>query len=158
MNIGFYLLDVNANNSHHKAILNSINELCKLKPYDNIILFNNKFDAFDIDHRYYTLHISEAKYFKGLLFVFDIRSAMVTKTFPAPHKQLLYINEAEWHGKRQVPYAFWNSIYNNEDFELITANKDLYELCNICWKQPLDTIEQLGGQSINNIIQKLNLE
>lgn len=158
MNIGFYLLDVTANNTHHQAILSSINELCVLRPYDNIVLFNNKFDAVDIDHKYYTLHISEAKYFKGIIFVFDIKSAMLTKTFPAPQKQLLYLNEAEWASKKQIPYAFWNSIYNNADFELIAANEDLYELSSVCWKEPIDTIEKLNGELINNVIQKLTLE
>tara|TARA_B100000085_G_C18385779_1_gene448307 strand:- start:287 stop:763 length:477 start_codon:yes stop_codon:yes gene_type:complete len=158
MNIGFYLLDVVANNTQHQDILKSINELCKLRPYDNIVLFNNKFDAIDMDHKYYTLHISEAKYFKGILFVFDIKSAMLTKTFPAPKKQLLYLTEPEWASKKQIPYTFWSSIYNNNDFELISSNEDLYELCNICWKTPIDNIEKLNGDMINNLVQKLSLE
>ena len=87
MNIGFYLLDVDTQNQEHQTILNSINQLCSNRPYDNIVLFNNKFNALDVDHKYYILHISEAKYFKGILFVFDIKSAMLTKTFPAPKKQ-----------------------------------------------------------------------
>ena len=158
MNIGFYLLDVNANNQQHQTILKALNELCISRPYDNIILFNNKFDTIDINQKYYILHISEAKYFKGLLFVFDVRSAMLTKTFPTPKKQLLYVNQPEWAKKRDIPYSFWSSIYNNPDFELITSNDDLQELCDICWKKPLSNIDDFNGESVNQIINKLNLE
>jgi len=155
MNIGFYLLDVHQSNEKHRQILNGINDLCEQRPYDNIVLFNNQFHASDPDHKYYILHISEAKYFKGLLFVFDIKSAMLTKTFPAPRKQILFLDKAEWSGKRDMPYSFWNGIYNNEDFELVSTNKDLETLCDICWKKPLDNIDTFNGESINNVLQKL---
>ena len=52
MNIGFYLLDVDTQNQEHQTILNSINQLCSNRPYDNIVLFNNKFNALDVDHKY----------------------------------------------------------------------------------------------------------
>lgn len=63
MNIGFLVLDVNVQNTKHEKILKSINELCKIRPYDNIVLFNNKFECVDLDHKYYILHVSQAKYF-----------------------------------------------------------------------------------------------
>ena len=158
MNIGFYILDISANNAKHQDLLNCINQLCERRPFDNIVLFNNKFDAIDVYHKYYTLHISEAKYFKGILFVFDVKSAMVTKTFPAPKKQFLYVDKAEWSDKKDVPYTFWASIYNNIDFELISANEELNQLCDICWKTPVNIIEKFNGKDIDNIIKQTGLE
>jgi hypothetical protein len=155
MNIGFYLLDIDVQNQKHTMILNSINALCTARPYDNIILFNNRFNTVDIDHKYYTLHISEAKFFKGILFVFDIKSALLTKTFPAPKKQILHISENTWSEKKDIPYKFWESIYMNNKFELIADNQDMFELCDICWKTPLSTVQNFQPKDIENVIQQL---
>jgi len=155
MNIGFYLLDISNANQKHQQILNMVNKLCELRPYDNIVLFNNQFQTIDIDHKYYILHISEAKYFKGLLFNFDIKSAMLTKTFPAPKKQILFVDEPEWHNKRDLPYSFWYNIYMNEDFELISTNNDIKKLCDICWKEPISNIENFEAKEVDNVIQRL---
>jgi hypothetical protein len=155
MNIGFYLLDVDVQNQKQTMILNSINALCTARPYDNIVLFNNRFNTIDVGHKYYTLHISEAKFFKGVLFVFDIKSALLTKTFPAPKKQILHISENIWSEKKDIPYKFWESIYMNDRFELIADNQDMFELCDICWKTPLATIQNFQPKDIENVIQKL---
>lgn len=155
MNIGFYLLDINNNDQKDKNILSMINDLCVLRPYDNVVLFNNQFNAIDIDHKYYILHISEAKYFKGLLFTFDIKSAMLTKTFPCPKKQILYVDKAEWSEKTDLPYSFWYNIYMNEDFELLSSDKKMHELCQICWKEPIATISDFSSKDIDNVIQRL---
>ena len=155
MNIGFYLLDVDVQNQKQTMILNSINALCTARPYDNIILFNNRFNTVDMDHKYYTLHISEAKFFKGILFVFDIKSALLTKTFPAPKKQILHISENTWSAKKDIPYKFWESIYMNDKFELIADNQDMFELCDICWETPLATVQNFQPKDIENVIQKL---
>ena len=155
MNIGFYLLDVDVQNQKQTMILNSINALCTARPYDNIVLFNNRFNTIDVGHKYYTLHISEAKFFKGVLFVFDIKSALLTKTFPAPKKQILHISENIWSEKKDIPYKFWESIYMNNKFELIADNQDMFELCDICWKTPLSTVQNFQPKDIENVIQQL---
>jgi hypothetical protein len=142
-------------NQKQTMILNSINALCTARPYDNIVLFNNRFNTIDVGHKYYTLHISEAKFFKGVLFVFDIKSALLTKTFPAPKKQILHISENIWSEKKDIPYKFWESIYMNDRFELIADNQDMFELCDICWKTPLATIQNFQPKDIENVIQKL---
>ena len=110
MNIGFYLLDVEQKNLKQQNILQAINELYEIRPHDNVILFNNRFLTVDPNQKYYTLHINEAKYFKGILFVFDIKSAMLTKSFAAPRKQLLLVDNPEWSEKKDIPYTFWKNI------------------------------------------------
>lgn len=155
MNIGFYLLDVEQNNSNHQTILKMINQLYDIRPHDNIVLFNNKFATVDPDQKYYTLHMSEAKYFKGILFIFDIKSAMLTKSFAAPRKQLLLVDKCEWVEKKNIPYVFWQHIYNNENFELLTANDSMAKLCENCWRKPLCNLQDLNGEEINEALQKL---
>ncbi len=155
MNIGFYLLDVEQKNSKHQTILKAINKLYDIRPHDNIVLFNNKFSMVDPEQKYYTLHINEAKYFKGILFVFDIKSAMLTKSFAAPRKQLLLIDRPEWSEKRNIPYLFWQHIYNNEKFELLTSSDSMEKLCENCWRKPLYNLKDLNGEQINEVLQKL---
>ena len=154
MDIGFYLLDITAENQQQDIFIKSINEFCELNPYYNIVLFNNQFAKID-NKKYYTLHIQQAKYFTGLLFIFDVRSAMLTQTFPSPKKQILYMSDAEWSNKPAVPYGFWENIYMRDNIEIITDNKDTYNLCEICWKQPLYLLESISGKEFNNVINKL---
>ena len=155
MDIGFYLLDIDNNNELHRDILKCINEVCKKYPYANIILFNNQFNALDIDHKYYILHINQAKYFKGILFVFDAKSAMITQTFPSPKYQVLYCKNTEWSRDTSAPYGFWNNIYNRDNFELITSNQETYDLLEICWKKPLSLIQSINSEEISDVISKL---
>jgi hypothetical protein len=155
MDIGFYLLDVVVNNEKQDAILSSINDLCKNRPYANIVLFNNQFARIDNDKKYYTLHIQQAKYFDGILFVFDTQSAMLTQTFPSPKKQILLLSEPEWSNDTSLPYSFWENIYMKDNIELITDDENTHQLCEICWKKPLHLLKTLNGEEISNVINKL---
>lgn len=155
MDIGFYLLDITSNNEQQDTIIRSINDLCYSRPYDNIVLFNNQFAKIDNNKKYYTLHIQQAKYFDGYLFVFDTRSAMLTQTFPSPKKQILFLSSPEWSSNPSLPYSFWENIYMKDNIELITNQKETYDLCDICWKQPLHLLTEINSKEINNVINKL---
>lgn len=156
MNIGFYLLDVANDNQKHQQLLKTINSLCESRPFDNIVIFNNQFNTIDLDHKYYILHINQAKYFDGILFVFDIKSAVLTKTFPSPKKQILLVDKNEWSIKKNVPYKFWHNIYNSDNFELIVENKDMFDLCELCWKKPISIIMNFQTKDIENVLQKIS--
>lgn len=155
MDIGFYLLDVSANDTKQDSIINAINELCTARPYDNIILFNNQFARIDNNKKYYTLHIQQAKYFDGILFVFDVKSAMLTQGFPSPKKQILYMSGPDWSMNPSIPYTFWENIYMKNNIELITDNEETYALCNICWKKPLHLLNKINSEEFINVINKL---
>lgn len=155
MDIGFYLLDIQADNDKQTKIIDSINDLCKYFPYANIVLFNNQYNNIYKDNKFYTLHIQQAKYFDGILFVFDTRSAMLTQTFPAPKKQILYIAEPEWCKDTSIPHSFWYDIYMKENIELIVANNEMYDLCEICWKKPISIVSDINGTEFKNVISQL---
>lgn len=155
MNIGFFLLNITSQNEKQVGILESINKLCSIRPYDNIVLFNNKYANVDLDHKYYMLHINQAKYFDGILFIFDIKSAILTRTFPCPKKQILVLDENVWNTRRNTPYVFWKNIFMNPDLELIVTDEKLYNECDICWKKPISIINQNSIEDLHNVIQKL---
>lgn len=150
MNIGFLLLTVNQS-EEHAQILQGINELCKLRPQDNIALFNNYFETVDKDKRYYTLSMNHAKYFKGSLFVFDTQSATLIAGFPAQDKHILHLSKPEWVGQ-QAPYTVWHNVYMQNRLEIITNTQENYDLIDICWKKPKALIEKFNGEALNNII------
>jgi hypothetical protein len=152
MNIGFYLTNISSQDIFIRNFLSTINDLCSLRPYDNIVIFNSKYDIVDVDHKYYVLHINQAKYFDGILFVFDTVGANLTKTFPAPKKQILIIKDQEWSNKLDSSYMYWHNIYHN--FDLLVNNKDMYNLCSLCWKTPIASIEY-NAEGINNVIQSI---
>lgn len=155
MNIGFYILDIHQNDEFQRNILDNINKLCANRPYDNIVLFNNNFNTVDIDQKYYILSINHAKYFKGLLFLFDTESALLTRTFPGPSKQILYMSKPEWFENCHLPFTMWYNLYMDNRFELLPASKDMEYFIDTCWKKPLKTIEHFNHEELNNVIQQL---
>jgi hypothetical protein len=155
MDIGFYLLDVDAKNSVQAKILTAVNQLCEDRPYDNIIVFNNQFNRLDHRHKYYMLHIQQAKYFDGILFVFDTKSAMLTQTFPSPKKQIMFMSEPEWSINPALPYGFWYNIYMKPQIELLTDKKETHDIIDICWKKPIGLIPEINSKELQNVISKL---
>lgn len=155
MDIGFYIIDIDSNNETDNRRLECLNKLCELRPYDNIVLFNSNLRAIDIDYKYYALHLSEAKYFKGILFMFDIKSILLARNFPAPKRKILFLENTDWQNDHRFPYMFWRNIYVNKDIELISTTKEIDDLCKICWKDPLSHIENYNHEEINDVLQKL---
>lgn len=155
MNIGFYILEVNQTDQIQQTIIQNINKLCELRPQDNIVVFNNIFNAVDFNQKYYLLSINHAKYFDGLLFVFDTESALLTKTFPSPRKQILHLNKTEWTGNYNLPYTIWHNIYMDNKFELLAGSQAVYDLTKICWKNPMRIINNYNAEEFNDVIYKL---
>jgi hypothetical protein len=155
MNIGFYLLEINQNNKTHQTIIENINRLCELRPQDNIVVFNNIFNTVDINQKYYLLSINHAKYFDGLLFIFDTESALLTKTFPSPKKQVLHLDKAEWSYNPALPYTIWHNIYMDNKFELLAGSQEVYDLTQICWKTPLRILNNYSAKEFDDVIQQL---
>jgi hypothetical protein len=152
MDIGFYISDIQHNNKN--IILQAINEYIKKHPYDNVVVFNNVFNQIP-NNLFYTLHLSHAKYFDGILFVFDIKDAAVTKDFPRPKKQIFFMDTPYWQQNRNTRYKLWESIFMNPDTLLVTNNDQNYNLCSICWKSPLMTITNFNQEAISNVIEKI---
>lgn len=154
MNIGFYILDIDTS-KEKQQMLECINNLCNLRKQDNIVLFNNQFNAVDVNQKYYILHINQAKFFNGVLFVDGTRPALLTNSFPCPSKQILYMHKAEWTERTDLPFTVWANVYLNPNTSLLTDNFDTYNLMRICWKEPLPLLSAFNAEEINHVIQTL---
>lgn len=155
MNIGFYIPNIHQQIEEHRYIIENINKLCEIRPYDNIVIFNNYFQLIDQNKKYYVLSANHAKYFTGLLFMFDIQSAFLTQTFPGPDKQIIYMQTPEWANKPNMPYTLWYNIFMSNKFDTISGNNDISNLISICWKPSLAQIEKFNYKEIDNVIQRL---
>lgn len=153
MDIGFYLLNIN---DAKFSILEAINNLCIKRPYDNIIIFNNENKTINHDiPKYYFLHINQAKYFSGPLFIFDVKSTLLTKTFPGPKKQILWVTNPEWSNDPSVSYAFWYNIYMANNIDLVTSDTQLWDIIDLCWKTPSIKPTPLNAEGLDYAISEL---
>lgn len=154
MDIGFYLINVD-HSEKNDSIINTINELVDNHPYDNVVLFNSQYDRIDSDKKFPIIHLNQSKYFRGYLVLFDIKSAIITKTFPSPQKQLLYVDDLAWNRDRTIPALFWNSVYANNDIKLLAKNQEIYDIVDLCWSTPVGLMESINSKELYNVISKL---
>lgn len=152
MDIGFYLVDCD-NSEKHNSIINLINQLVVDHPYDNIILFNNKYRRVDSAKKFPILHLSHAKYFYGTLVCFDMKSASMAKTFPGPSKQFFYCDTLDWTSHKEARAVLWNNIYKN--MNIISTDKKIADLLNICWELNIHTLPDLNAGDFYNVISKV---
>ncbi len=154
MDIGFYL--INADHSDKTtSIIETINDMVNEHPYDNIILFNNQYNRIDTNKKFPIIHLNQAKYFKGILVVFDIKSAMITKNFPANKKQFLYVDEIYWNTSEPIPFLFWKSILDNDNIDSIAKTEKISDLLEICWKAPVAKMQTINSRELYDIISKV---
>jgi hypothetical protein len=154
VDIAFYLINADHSDKCNR-IIDILNDMIDQHPYDNIILFNSQFNRTDSNKKFPIIHLNQAKYFRGKLVCFDIKSAMVTKTFPSPEKQILYVDELSWSNDHTIPVMFWHGIYVNPDIKLIARNKEIEDLLSICWSQPIATIENINAKELYDVITKV---
>jgi hypothetical protein len=157
MNVGFYILDIKQDNPNAIALLNVINDVCKLRPQDNIVVFSNTPDAIISGNKYYMLHVSQAKFFKGVLFLFDHKSRLLTQTFLTPKKQVMFMMDTPW-GKEnttQELYSNWKTQYGSDNLEFVATNQEVYDLLDICYKEPVSLMSEVSPEEINNVIEKV---
>lgn len=154
MDIGFYLIDADYSDKCN-TIINALNSMVSEHMYDNIILFNNQYNRADNNKKFPIIHLNQAKYFNGVLVVFDIKSVMITKTFIAPKKQILYVDDIEWKNDHTIPVLFWQSIYVNPDISVIAKNQEIFDLLEICWSKPEGIMENINHKEIYDVISKV---
>lgn len=153
MNIGFYIIDAD-HSEKCNSIISTINELVENNPYANVILFNSQYNRVDnFNKKFPILHINQAKYFRGVLVCFDAKSAMITKTFPAPTKQILYVEDLSWSNDPSLPALFWQGIYNNTNIKLIAKNQEISDLLEICWLKPIAIINDINAKDLYEAIK-----
>lgn len=154
MDIGFYLTTA-TDSIKCNQIIKTMNDMISDHPYDNIILFNGTYNRIDPDKKFPIIHLSQAKYFRGILLVFDATSAMITRTFPSPKKQIFYIDDLFWMKDLSIPAAFWNSIFSNEDILKVSSRSDITDIIEICWNKPEYQIEEIESKRLYDVCQNI---
>lgn len=149
-NIGFLLTNID-NADTYDQIFEQIRLLIDNNPYREIVIFNSNCDKI-ITHNIPILHLSHAKFFEGDLWLFDLASVIVSKKFPNIQRKILYCNDMPWIKNRTNYYNEWQKIYD-PSLEFVTANQYLYDIYSICWKNPLDIMEQFNYEKIQHILR-----
>ena len=98
------------------------------------------------------LHISQAKFFRGDLVLFDIPSIILTETFTNINNRYLYAQDIPWSQEASINYREWHSLYNQNNLNIIAGNSSLYDIYNICWKTPLGSVENFNYDRLSEII------
>lgn len=148
--IGFFLIKMN-NSPTYDRILSTIADFIKHNPYNQYVVFNSfsdKMDTFNIP----ILHINQAKFFYGDLFVFDFMSCLLTQKFPNLSNRYLYSKDLFWTDDPGNSYREWNDVIMSDNLNIITHHKYTYDIYDICWKTPIGISENFNYEELKNIL------
>lgn len=154
MDLGFYIIDCD-NSAKNTFLVDIINSIVSLKPYDNIVLFNHRYNRIDQKKKFPIFHISQAKYFRGNLIYFDVKSATLAKTFPGPSKHILCCDYPEWSQNRTTRSMLWKSIYEDPKLKIVTYDEHVKNLVEICWDQNVYHMAEFNARNLYDAIEKI---
>jgi hypothetical protein len=95
--------------------------------------------------------MSQAKFFKGNLIVFDVASLILSKKFINLSQRFYYAHEAPWT-QYSMDYKYWLDIFSSKDLNIITKNQQLYDIYDICWKKPIGISEDFSYETIKDLV------
>jgi hypothetical protein len=147
--LGFIILSLEENPIHHQ-ILYAIKQLIDKNPYKNICVFNHecyKIDTLNVP----LLHIKQAKFFYGSLFIFDIVGLMLAKDFPNLYEKYFYAATIPWETNRGS-YKQWKDIFDQDNLNIICQNQKIYDIYDMCWNKPLGIAENFNYDKIQQFI------
>ena len=148
--IGFLLIKMN-NDSTYNRILKTISDFILNNPYNQYVIFNSfsdKIDTINVP----ILHINQAKFFYGNLFVFDFISCLLTQNFPNLSNRYLYTKDLFWTVDPGNSYNEWESILMKDNLNIITHNKYVHDIYDMCWKKPIGISENFTYEELKNIL------
>lgn len=148
--IGFVLLNID-NSPIYDKIFSTIKEFIDNNPYSQIVVFNsqcNKLNTNNIP----ILHLSHAKFFNGILFIFDAQSIIICKKFTNVYTKYFYAFDTPWNNSNKE-YGYWRNLIGDKDLNIITANDNLDNIYNICWKETCGVAKEFDYNELFKIIQ-----
>jgi hypothetical protein len=148
--IGFVLIKL-LNNQIYDSILSTVSEFIKHRPYQEHLVFNSyseKINTFNVP----ILHLQQSQFFYGKLVLFDIPSVILTNKFPNISRRILIASDAHWTQSGLSVYKQWESIYNQENLDIIVTNSILNDLYSMCWKKPIAIAERFTYDEISKHI------
>ena len=147
---GFIFIKLNNENIYNQYF-ETIKKFIAENPLNQFVVFNSYNEKINTEN-IPILHLSHSKFFYGDLFLFDLASAMLTRSFTNTKKRYLYIRNIPWLDAPNNAYYEWTKIFDSDNLELIVPNQQLYDLYSICWKTPIGISENFSYDEISNIL------
>ena len=148
---GFILLKLEDSPVFDKVI-NNLEIIASKKPYNQICVFNSSNDRIR-PHTVPIFHLNQSKFFFGNLFVFDIQSAMISRSYPNIHKRYLYATNMPWEHNLAGDYKEWKNVFDVDNLEIIAQNQHIADIYEICWKKPILVAEDFTYEQIKNVLE-----
>lgn len=147
--IGFVVVSLD-NNYTSKTLCNTISSLIGNMPDRQICIFNSYCEKIDTQN-IPIMHISQAKFFSGDLFLFDIPCLLLSKQFPLIKNKYFYAQNSPWS---DIPesYSSWKELFGQDSLHIIAKNKYLFDLYNIAWNNAIGTSENFSYEQISQFI------
>jgi hypothetical protein len=148
---GFMMLKLEDNPVIDKILYN-IEAISKNKPYNQVCIFNSSNDKIN-SHNVPIFHLNQSKFFFGNLFLFDIQSAIISKSYPNIYKRYFYAATVPWEKNLVADHREWSDIFNAENIEIIAQNQYIADIYEICWKKPILIAEDFTYEKIKSILE-----
>ena len=148
-NIGFLLTNID-NSNYYNELFQQISLLIKNNPYHHICIFNShseKINTMNVP----ILHINQAKFFDGNMFIFDISSLHLIKNFPLIEHKYFVAQDINWI-RSYNNYQEWRYILEQDNLDIIASNQYIYDIYDICWKKPVAIMESISYENISKLL------
>lgn len=147
-NLGFFLLHIDDTTS--SGILDSLNILSH-QIDKKFIIFNsyNNSSNYSIP----ILHINQSKFFCGDAVVFDIIGLLIALSCYKIRNIYYYAYNIPWVIDQTTDYKFWSELFDTDKVKIIAQNKEIYDIFNMVWKQPLTIAEEIVTDEFIKVLQ-----
>lgn len=149
--IGVVLLNLD-NSPVYSLILKNLSTMASKLPYSQVVVFSSSCTIADTQH-VPVLHISHAKFFRGILIHIDVSGLIISQNFPNLTDRYLFAFDTPWVGQ-EVGYKQWKSLFIDSNLKIISANVSIDNIYNLCWKEPSGIAEDFNHERILDIIEK----
>lgn len=148
--VGFLIPKINSKPTH--GILSHIQKLIEIETNKQIVVFSS-YVGTAIPNNIPVLHLSEAKYFFGNLFMFDVSSAILSSSFKnAYHKYLWLGNLIPWAQQPKELYVNYKGIFVDSNINTIVQSQEAYDIYDMCWKSPSYIFKEFNYENVQTII------
>lgn len=147
-NIGFLILHIDSSPAM-KSLLLSIENIIDKDPNNHYVVFNSSIDSV-LSNKVPVLHMDYAKYFDGDIWCFDIHGLQLNKALNNS-RILFYATDTPWV-TNYLHYKRWLGILYESDINIVVNSQELYDLYKICWREPLDIMENFSYEKIKKFI------
>lgn len=136
---GFYII---------KQLNKIVDEDYKFSP---TVFYKDYAKSIDVN-RFCMLLEKEVWDYEGNVIATDLKTAQTLITCPCPRKKFFYVWNFEWVYNQNM-YLYLQSIYQNEELELIARTKDHAKVIQKCWKAPAYIMDNFEDTILKQLAQ-----